>query len=258
MRCCRRKASFQGLYMKPGLSSRRLRRLSGSSMPAQRDRGVCVSSGQGWPEEPTLPTTGQGKGEAGPHLHRGTSPATASCLQPKCASSDTSAQLGAGPEAPGRRGRRAPAGRGGRAGAWGLFNESPADALRPCATWGSPGSFLPPLNRTTVQLAAVPITTTAQEQGQGASPCLFSGNLSRWLCKVGKIHPRPLKVLRPAACPRTWPGSEPSLLPGPAHSASAHWLLIHIPFDFCWGHSAFAMFRLHLTIPLISLYPLYV
>lgn len=132
MRCCRRKASFQGLYMKPGLSSRRLRRLSGSSIPAQGPGGHRQGKdGQG---ESALQQQSKAKAEAGPHLHRGTSLARAGCLRPECASSDMSAQLGAGPEAPGRRGHREPAGREGRTVTWGLFNQSPVGALRLCAT----------------------------------------------------------------------------------------------------------------------------
>lgn len=102
--CCLRKASFQGLYMKPGLSSRRLRRLRGSSMPAGtqkarvRERGGRQRGGsrgtRSW---------------ARPHPRHGTSPARAGCPLPKPASHGTSGRPEASRGAPGKRGRGAPA-----------------------------------------------------------------------------------------------------------------------------------------------------
>lgn len=47
MRCWRRKANFQGLYMNPGLSRRRFRRCRGSSIPAG-DNTVVPYLGQAW------------------------------------------------------------------------------------------------------------------------------------------------------------------------------------------------------------------
>lgn len=52
--CCRMKANFQGLYMKPGLSRRRLRRFKGSSMPAG-GRAVVGLWPTPWPGSPPCP-----------------------------------------------------------------------------------------------------------------------------------------------------------------------------------------------------------
>lgn len=106
MRCWRRKANFQGLYMNPGLSRRRFRRCRGSSIPAG-DNTVVPYLGQVW-GGPPAPT------QEGPHLPHGTSPSRADCPRPGPSSSGKSGRHGAGPAAPGKTKRTGPAAGGRR------------------------------------------------------------------------------------------------------------------------------------------------
>lgn len=101
MRCWRRKANFQGLYMNPGLSRRRFRRCRGSSIPAG-DNTEVPHLGQAWgaPPAPTWEDS---------HLPHGTSPSRAGCPRPGPSSSGKSGRHGAGPAAPGRTRRTGPA-----------------------------------------------------------------------------------------------------------------------------------------------------